>query len=80
MTAPTLDNIADWLDTDDHRDEAFRLHQFVATQAGPYVAAAWLIGQNPHLGNDSPHHAIRDGHGADARNAARAYLNDKEQQ
>lgn len=67
--------VADWLDTEDHRDEAFRLHQLVADTAGPYVAAAWLIGMNPHLNDDAPLQAIRNGLSEDALKAARAYLN-----
>lgn len=68
--------LADWLDTDEHRDQAWNIHQLIATMDGPYIAAAWLIGMNPHLGDDSPLNAIRDGHSEDARAAARAYLND----
>ncbi|MFI7096745.1 hypothetical protein [Streptomyces lydicus] len=69
-------NLADWLDTDEHRDQAHTLLQLIATKDGPYIAAAWLIGMNPHLNDDSPLQAIRNGHSADARAAARAYLND----
>ncbi|MGY5127327.1 hypothetical protein [Streptomyces nigrescens] len=83
MTAPALENIAavlgptltDWLDTEEHRDQAWNLHQLIADQDGPYVASAWLIGMNPHLNNDSPLNAIRNGHSADARAAAYAHLN-----
>jgi hypothetical protein len=49
---------ANWLDTDEHRDQAFALHQLIAAKDGPYVAAAWLIGHTPRIGTD---------HGADAR-------------
>ncbi|MFE7780358.1 hypothetical protein [Streptomyces nigrescens] len=62
--------LVDWLDTDEHRDQAWNLHQLIADHDGPYVAAAWLISMSPHL------NAIRNGHGADARRAARTYLND----
>ncbi|MFF9787142.1 hypothetical protein [Streptomyces nigrescens] len=70
---PTL---TDWLDTDEQRDRAWNLHQLITQQDGPYVAAAWLIGMNPHLDTDSPLNAIRNGNGADARAAAYAHLND----
>ncbi|MFF3547098.1 hypothetical protein ACFYXD_35335 [Streptomyces platensis] len=66
--------LVDWLDTDEHRDQAYALHQLIADQDGPYVASAWLIGMNPHLGNDSPLNAIRNGRGVDAREASRTYL------
>lgn len=68
--------LVDWLNTEEHRDQAYALHQLIADHDGPYVASAWLIGMNPHLGNDSPLHTIRNGHGEDARSTARAYLND----
>ncbi|MFF8784767.1 hypothetical protein [Streptomyces sp. NPDC015125] len=69
---PTLTG---WLDTDEHRDQAHALHQLIADREGSYVAAAWLIGMNPHLNDDAPLQAIRNGHSADARAAAHAYLN-----
>lgn len=72
MTAPLLEQaathpVADWLDTDEHRDQAWTLHQLIAATDGPYVAAAWLIGVTPR--------AIRNGPSADARAAAYAHLN-----
>uniref|UniRef100_UPI0030E329EB hypothetical protein n=1 Tax=Streptomyces tubercidicus TaxID=47759 RepID=UPI0030E329EB len=84
MTAPALEpiadvlgaRVADWLDTDEHRDQAWNLHQRITDQHGPYVAAAWLIGMNPHLGDNSPLQAVRNGNSADARAAAHAYLDD----
>ncbi|MGW7636141.1 hypothetical protein [Streptomyces decoyicus] len=69
-------NVTDWLNTDEHRDQAHALHQLIADREGPYIAAAWLIGMNPHLGDDAPLQAIRNGCGVDARSAAHAYLND----
>lgn len=68
--------LADWLNTDEHRDQAWTLHQLIAAKDGPHIAAAWLIGMNPHLGDDSPLQAIQAGHSEDARAAAHAYLND----
>ena len=64
--------LADWLDTDEHRNQAWTLHQLIATKDGPYIAAAWLIGMNPHLNDQAPLQAIRNGHSVDA---ARTYLN-----
>ncbi|WP_330479941.1 hypothetical protein OG301_39050 (plasmid) [Streptomyces platensis] len=66
--------VTDWLDTDEHRDQAWNLHRLIADQDGPYVASAWLIGMNPHLNDDSPLNAIRNGHSADARAAAYAQI------
>ncbi|MEW1754118.1 hypothetical protein [Streptomyces angustmyceticus] len=57
---------ADWLDTDEHRDQAWNLHQRITAQHGPYIAAAWLIGASPR----PTHH----GHSADVRAAAHAHL------
>ncbi|MFJ8677269.1 hypothetical protein [Streptomyces sp. NPDC093589] len=80
MTAHVLTDVlgpvvVDWLGPDAHSDDAFDLLTLIADREGPYVAAAWLIGMNPHLGDTSPLHAIRNGHGVDARNAARAQIN-----
>ncbi|MEW9521749.1 hypothetical protein [Streptomyces tubercidicus] len=58
---------ADWFDTDEHRDQAWNIHQRITQQDGPYIAAAWLVGISPH--------PIRGGHSADARAAAYAQIN-----
>ena len=39
------------------------------------TARVWFIGMNPHLGDDSPAEAIRDGHFKDAMAAARTFAN-----
>ncbi|MER6844806.1 hypothetical protein [Streptomyces platensis] len=72
VIGPTLTN---WLNTDEHRDQPWNLLRLVTQQEGPYVAAAWLIGMNPHPNNDSPLNAIRNGHSHDARSAAYAQIN-----
>ncbi|MFI1161414.1 hypothetical protein [Streptomyces sioyaensis] len=74
MTTPAPETLADvlgptltdWLDTDQHRYQAWNLHQLIAAQHGLYVAAAWLIGVS--------HQTIRHGHSDDARTAAYAAL------
>ncbi|PBC72296.1 MULTISPECIES: hypothetical protein [unclassified Streptomyces] len=77
MTSHALDaaggpTLTDWLDTDEHRDQAWNLHQHIADREGPYAAAAWLIGASTR--------PTRNGHSTDARAAAHAHINAREQQ
>jgi hypothetical protein len=71
MSHPIADafgpRLADWLDTDEHRDHAWDLHRRITAQHGPYIAAAWLIGVSPRV--------IGHSHSDDARSAAYAHLN-----
>lgn len=41
----------------------------------PQTARVWFVGMNPHLGDDSPAEAIRDGHLKAAITAARTFAN-----
>jgi hypothetical protein len=49
--------------------------QIVAEVDGAFVARAWMIGMDPHLGDECPLVLIRQGRGRDVLVAARAYVN-----
>lgn len=57
------------------RAAARRIHRMIADTAGDNVATMWMVGMNPHLGDQAPLDVIADGHGQDVEAAARGYLN-----
>lgn len=57
------------------RAAAHRIHRMIADTAGDAVATMWMVGMNPHLGDQAPLDAIADEYGQDAEAAARGYLN-----
>ncbi|WP_405824167.1 hypothetical protein OG705_29030 [Streptomyces sp. NBC_00838] len=78
MSAPLAEilgpSLAALLTTPQQQHEARHLFTLVAQTEGGDIARAWLIGENPHLGDQAPINAIIRGHGADAHHAALAYL------
>jgi hypothetical protein len=52
----------------------YRVWSMMQEAEGPRVAAAWMIGANPRLGEDTPLTAIRDLHPADVVGAAEAFI------
>lgn len=63
------------LTTAAQRAAAHRIHRMIADTAGDSVATMWMVGMNPHLGDQAPLDVIAGGHGQDAEAAARGYLN-----
>lgn len=55
---------------------AFRVWLMVCESEGPQVAAAWMIGANPRLTEDTPVTAIRELRSADVVGAAQAFIDD----
>lgn len=55
---------------------AFRVWLMVRDAEGPQVAAAWMVGANPRLAEDTPITAIRQLRSADVVGAARAFIDD----
>lgn len=47
----------------------------IAEAEGDEMARAWIIGMNPHLGDESPILALKEGRALEVFRAARAYLN-----
>lgn len=55
---------------------AFRVWLMVCDAEGPQVAAAWMVGANPRLAEDTPITAIRQLRSADVVGAAQAFIDD----
>lgn len=68
-------NAAALLTTPEQRQTATQIITQIATRESEAIARAWLIGMNPHLGDEAPLLAIADGRGDQAQAAAHAYLN-----
>jgi len=51
-----------------------RVWSMVATEQGPNVALAWMVGANPHLGESTPLQFIVDEHAAEVVGAAEAFI------
>ncbi|MEU9014286.1 hypothetical protein AB0D12_31855 [Streptomyces sp. NPDC048479] len=66
--------LAGHLTNDMHRAETRIVYDLIATRESAYTARAWLIGQNPNLGDRSPIAAIIAGDRHDVLEAARAYV------
>ncbi len=66
--------LAGLLATAGQQKTAARILRMITDREGGDVACAWMIGMNPHLGDEEPVMAIADGRGRDAEAAARAYL------
>jgi hypothetical protein len=60
--------------TPNQRAEAVQVFQQIADREGEATARAWMIGMNPHLDDQAPILALRDGRSSDVMVAARAYL------
>lgn len=54
----------------------FRVWLMLRDAEGPQVAAAWMIGANPRLGEDTPITAIREMRSAHVVGAAQAFIDD----
>lgn len=54
---------------------AREVFSLIAEAEGEQIARAWMIGMNPHLNDESPLLALKEGRAAEAIRAARAYLN-----
>jgi hypothetical protein len=52
----------------------YRIWTALRDAEGPRVAAAWMIGANPRLGEDTPLTAIREMRPADVVGAAEAFI------
>lgn len=53
----------------------YRVYAMMRDAEGPSVAAAWLHGANPQLGEDTPITAIREQRAGAAVGAAEAFIN-----
>ncbi|MFE9448337.1 hypothetical protein [Streptomyces sp. NPDC006739] len=60
--------------TPEQQADAVQVFRLIADRETEAIARAWMIGQNPHLGDQPPILAIRDGRAHDVEGAARAYL------
>ncbi len=52
----------------------YRVWSMMRDAEGPRVAAAWMTGANPRLGEDTPLTAIREARPADVVGAAEAFI------
>jgi hypothetical protein len=52
----------------------FRVWIMIREAEGPRIAAAWMTGANPRLGEDTPLTAIREMRAADVVGAAEAFI------
>ncbi|MET7975750.1 hypothetical protein ABZW44_22445 [Streptomyces mirabilis] len=75
LTAWFGPTVARTLTTAAQRAAAHRIHRMIADTAGGAVATMWMVGMNPHLGDQAPFDVIADGRGRDVEAAARGYLN-----
>lgn len=62
------------LTTAGQRAAAHDVFRLIADGERPETACKWMVGMNPHLGDDNPLLAIAAGHHRDVMAAARAYL------
>jgi hypothetical protein len=60
--------------TPEQRADVVRVFQLIAAREGEPLARAWMLGMNPHLGDENPILVIRDGRTREVEGAARAYL------
>ena len=67
-------DLARHLTTARQQDVAWQVMRRLADRECPGVARAWMLGMNPHLGDESPLLAIVAGRAGDVEAAARAYL------
>lgn len=58
----------------ERRRQAWQVHGLIASCDGEAVARAWMIGMNPHLGDQAPLVAIGAGRIRDVEEAAKAYV------
>jgi hypothetical protein len=56
------------------QNTAVDAYTLIQATDGPHTARAWMIGMNPHLDDQAPILALRDGRSSDVMAAARAYL------
>ncbi len=62
-------------DTEQRLRAARQVLEVLLQSDSAQTARVWFIGMNPHLGDDSPAEAIRDGHFKDVIAAARTFAN-----
>jgi hypothetical protein len=55
--------------------DAYQITQLLSEVEPDEVVRAWFMGMNPHLGDESPVEALREGRVRDAMAAARAFVN-----
>lgn len=60
--------------TPEQQEQAVDVFRLLANAEDDATARAWMIGTNPHLGDENPILTIADGRSVEVRAAARAYL------
>ena len=56
--------------------EAFQIFRLLISEESDHTVRAWFTGLNPHLGDEAPAAALREGRARDVFMAAKAFLAD----